>query len=67
MEERRLLIRRIQKAERRMAAGYNPPKGMEPEFERGRRLSHRLDEILLALHPSKETYEHSRTYGEAQV
>lgn len=66
MEERKSLVRRIKKAERRMSAGYNPPKGEESEFERGARLSHCLDEIL-ALHPSKETHEHSQTYGEAPV
>jgi hypothetical protein len=66
MDERSLLIRRIKKAQRRIVAGYTPPQGQEHEPDRHDRLERELERVL-GLHPSKETYEHSQTYGEAQV
>jgi bifunctional DNA-binding transcriptional regulator/antitoxin component of YhaV-PrlF toxin-antitoxin module len=58
MEERRYILRRIKKAERRIAAGYVPPKGQESEPDKLARLQ--------ALVLTKESHE-QKTHSEAQV
>jgi hypothetical protein len=63
MDERKTLLRRIRKAQRRIVAGYVPPKGQESEVDRHVRLERELERVL-GLHPTKETYEPTETHPE---
>lgn len=65
MDERKTLLRRIKKAERRVAAGYAPPKGQEQELDRAARLGRELERVL-GSYPTKETYahQHAETHPE---
>lgn len=42
MDERKIIARRIKKAERRIAAGYRQPEGQESEVDRLARLRQAL-------------------------